>query len=66
MMWIENTLALVLLPYQIQELATKETTREDRKERKKKKGEEMEKSGERMREKVMDRGKRAPVCFKEF
>lgn len=66
MMWIENNLALVLLPYQIQEMATKETTREDRKERKKKKGEEMEKSGERMREKVMDRGKRAPVCFKEF
>lgn len=66
MMWIENTLALVLLPYQIQEMATKEMTREDRKERKKKKGEEMEKSGERMREKVMDRGKRAPVCFKEF
>lgn len=65
MMWIENTLALVLLPYQIQEMATKETTREDRKERKKK-GEEMEKSRERMREKVMDRGKRAPVCFKEF
>ena len=66
MMWIENTLALVLFPYQIQEMATKEMTREDRKERKKKKGEEMEKSGERMREKVMDRGKRAPVCFKEF
>ena len=59
-------MALVLLPYQIQEMATKETTREDSKERKKKKGEEMEKSGERMREKVMDRGKRAPVCFKEF
>lgn len=37
MMWIENTLALVLLPYQIQEMATKEMTREDRKERKKKK-----------------------------
>lgn len=36
-MWIENTLALVLLPYQIQEMATKEMTREDRKERKKKK-----------------------------
>jgi len=37
-----------------------------RRERRRKKREEMEKSGERMREKVMDRGKRAPVCFKEF
>lgn len=37
-----------------------------KRERRRKKREEMQKSGERMREKVMDRGKRAPVCFKEF